>query len=47
MYIGFSANQLDGGNVVTLINVKNERDILLCDVIIYYSGMNQIVCDTR
>ena len=33
--------------MVTLINVNDDRDILVCDVIIYYTGPRQIVCNTR
>ena len=45
--VGFSTNQLDGGNRVLLVNEIDDEDVIQCDVIIYYSGSEQIVCDTR
>ena len=44
---GFSTNQLDGGNRVLLINQNDDSDVIECDIIIYYTGRDQIVCDTR
>ena len=32
---------------MTLVNVNDERDIIVCDIVVLNTGREQIVCDTR